>query len=101
MNFPGPARFGLRFSDASWLGSVRFGSVPRLVPAGSGMKRFGSVWFGRFGSVSHFLPVRLAVASDEVHYEAREWDSRPIMSRAANATLGWYGTSVGQGQRWS
>ena len=25
--FPGSTRFGLRFSDASWLGSVRFGSV--------------------------------------------------------------------------
>ena len=23
----------------------------------------------------------------------REWDSRPIMSLVANATLGWYGTS--------
>ena len=51
--FPGSTRFGLRFSDASWLGPVRFGSVPRPVPAGSGIKRFGSVRFGRFGSVSY------------------------------------------------
>ena len=46
---PGSMRFGLRFSDPSWFGPVRFGSVPRPVPAGSGMKRFGcsagSVWF--------------------------------------------------------
>ena len=37
----------------SWLGPVRFCSVPRLVPAGSGIKRFSSVRFGWFGSVSH------------------------------------------------
>ena len=49
----------MRFSDASWLGLVRFGSVPRPVPrpvpAGSRIKRFGSVrpvWFGFL-----FLPV--------------------------------------------
>ena len=41
MFFPGPTRFGLRFSDASWLGPVRCGSFPRTVPAGSGMVRFG------------------------------------------------------------
>ena len=46
-------RFGLRFLDTPWLGPVRFGSVPRPVPAGSGIKWFGSVRFGRFGSVSH------------------------------------------------
>ena len=46
---PGSTRFDLRFSDASWLGPVRFGSVPRPVPAGSRIKRFGSVPFGRFG----------------------------------------------------
>ena len=36
-------------------GSVRFGSVPRPVPvpAGSEITRFGSVRFGRFGSVSY------------------------------------------------
>ena len=50
--FPGSTRFGLRFSDTPWLGPVRFGSVPRPVPAGSGITRFGSVRFGsvRFGS---------------------------------------------------
>ena len=55
--------FSLRFSDASWLGPVRFGSVPRPVPAGSGMKRFGSVRFGsvrfgRFGSVSYAFLIK-------------------------------------------
>ena len=53
---PGSTRFGLRFSDALWLGPVRFGSVPRPVLAGSRSKRFGSVRFGRigrFGSVSY------------------------------------------------
>ena len=51
--FPGSTRFGLRFSDASWLGPVRFGSVPCPVPASSRIKLFGSVRFGsvRFGSV--------------------------------------------------
>ena len=53
--FPGSTRFGLRFSDASWLGPVRFGSVPRPVPAGSRIKRFGSVRPVRFGFL--FLPV--------------------------------------------
>ena len=57
--FPGSMRFGLRFSDASWLGPVRFGSFPRPVPAGSRIKRFGSVRFSRFGSVSYsFLSLR-------------------------------------------
>ena len=37
-------------------GSVRFGSVPRPVPAGSGIKRFGSVRPVRFGL--SFLPVK-------------------------------------------
>ena len=53
IRFPGSKLFGLRFSDVSWLGPVRFGSFPRQVPAGSGIKRFGSVRFGRFGSVSY------------------------------------------------
>ena len=39
--FPGSTQFGLRFSDAAWLGPVRFGSVPRRVPAGSRIKQFG------------------------------------------------------------
>ena len=40
--FPGSTRSGLRFSDASWLDPVRFGSFPHPVPAGSEIKRFGS-----------------------------------------------------------
>ena len=61
--FPGSTRVGLRFSDASWLGPVRFGSVPHPVPAGSRIKRFGSVWFGRFGSVSYsFLNTALQLS---------------------------------------
>ena len=50
---PCSTRFGLRFSDVSWLGPVRFCSVPRLVPAGSRIEWFGSVRFCRFGSVSY------------------------------------------------
>ena len=46
--FPGSTRLGLRFSDAPWLGPVRFGSV-----SVSGIDRFCSVRFGRFGSVSY------------------------------------------------
>ena len=39
------------------LGPVRLGSVPLPVHAGSEIKQFGSVRFGRFGSVSYsFLP---------------------------------------------
>ena len=53
MIFPGSTRFGLRFSDASWLGPVRFGSFPRSVPAVFRITRFGSVRLGRFGSVSY------------------------------------------------
>ena len=49
-NILGSTRFGLRFWDSSWLGLVRFGSFPRPVPAGSEIKRFGSVRFGRVGS---------------------------------------------------
>ena len=57
----GSTRFGLRFSDTLWLGPVRFGSVPRPVPAGSGIKRFGSVRFGRFSSVSHSLLIYIYI----------------------------------------
>ena len=53
--FPGSTWFGLRFSDTPWLCPVRFGAVPRPVPAGSGITRFGSIRFGWFGSVSHFF----------------------------------------------
>ena len=53
IHFPVRRGSGLRFSDASWLGLVRFGSFPRPVPVGSRFKRFGSVRFGRFGSVSY------------------------------------------------
>ena len=48
-SFPGSMRFGLSFSDASWLGPVRFGSVPRLVLN-------GSVRFGSAGSVRFLAP---------------------------------------------
>ena len=37
-----------------WLGPIRFGSFPRPVPAGSGIKQFGSVRPVRFGF--RFLP---------------------------------------------
>ena len=35
ISFPGLTPFGLHFSGVSWLGPVRFGSVPRPFPAGS------------------------------------------------------------------
>ena len=57
--FPGSTWFGLRFSDRPWLGPVQFGSVPRPVPAGSGIKRLGSVrfgWFDSAGSVRFLIP---------------------------------------------
>ena len=45
----GSTRFGPRFSDASWVGPVRFGSFRRLVLAGSRITRFGSVRPIRYG----------------------------------------------------
>ena len=63
--FPASKRFDLRFSDASWLGPVGFGSVPCPVPTGYIIKRFASVRFGRFGSVSYsFLSVLRADTDD-------------------------------------
>ena len=62
--FPGSTRFGLRFSDASWLGPVRFGSP---IPAGSGVKRFCSVRLGRFGSVCLSLPLLWLLLSPASH----------------------------------
>ena len=47
--FPGSTRFGLLFSDASWLGPVRFDSFQHPVPAGFRITRFGSVRPVRFG----------------------------------------------------
>ena len=61
IQFPGSTRFGLPFSDASWLGPDRFGSFPRPVPAGSRIKRFDSVRPVRFGFL--FLPVFYFVLS--------------------------------------
>ena len=58
--FPGSTRFGLRFPDFSWHGSIRFGSFPRPVPAGSETKRFGSVRPVRFSRKSGRV--------DDVHY---------------------------------
>ena len=53
--FPGSTRFGLRFSEASLLGPVRFDSFPCPFPAGSGIKWFDSVRPVRLGFL--FLPV--------------------------------------------
>ena len=49
--FPGSTPFGLHFSDASWLGSVRFRVRFRPIP-----ELNGSVRFGRFGSVRFLAP---------------------------------------------
>ena len=46
IEFPGSTWFGLRSSDASLLGLVRF----RPVPDGSEIRRFGSVRFGRYNT---------------------------------------------------
>ena len=76
----------MRFSDASWLDPVRFGSVPRLVPAGSEIKRFcsaGSVRPVRFG----FLFLSVLSRGVETRFVstgfARVYDS----TRAANHVL--------------
>ena len=49
--FSGSTWFGLRVSDSSWLGPVRFGSFPCPVPGDSRIKRFGSA-----GSVLFLIP---------------------------------------------
>ena len=71
--FPDSTRFGLRFSDVSWLGPVRFGSFPRPLPAGSRIKTvwFGSVWPVRFGFL--LLPVFLNVRRGSASERARAW----------------------------
>ena len=56
-SFSGPTRFGLRLSDASWLGLVRFGSIRfhirfRPVPDLNGSVRFGSAGSVRFLATS-------------------------------------------------
>ena len=56
------------FQARQWLGPVRFGSFPRPVSAGSGIKRFGSVQFGRFGSVSYFHSSDLSVYTNCLEY---------------------------------
>ena len=68
---PGSTRFGLRFSDASWLGPVRFGSYARPVPPGSRIQRCGSFRFGRFGSVSYSF---LNEGGGHAHEQQREQD---------------------------
>ena len=61
LDFPVRRGSACAFSGASWLGPIRFGSVPRSVPAGSEIRRFCSVRFGRFGSASYsFLLFRVA-----------------------------------------
>ena len=57
----GSTRFGLRFSDTPWLGPVRFGSVPRPVPACSGIKRFRSAGSVRFLIPSCYIRVYIIV----------------------------------------
>ena len=69
--FPGSTRAGLRFSDTSWLGLVRFGSVPRPVPAGSRMKRFGSVRFCSAGSVRFLLPPCIMISTTSIKWSLR------------------------------
>ena len=49
-SFPGSTRFGLRFSDASWLGPVRFGSA-----SGSGRFQNYTVRSGSAGSVRFLI----------------------------------------------
>ena len=63
IRFPGSPRFRLRLSDASWLGPFWFGSVPRPVPAGSRIQRFGLVRFGQFGSVYYLFLIVQFTAS--------------------------------------
>ena len=79
LNFPVRRGSACVFQTPSWLGLVRFGSVPHPVPVGSEIKRVGSVRFGRFGLVSdsflthlyHFL-THFVLTILSYHFGARE-----------------------------
>ena len=58
-------------SRKEWFGSIRFGSFPRPVPAGSS-KRFGSVRFRRFGMVSYSFLVEVLVGRAAARHKALE-----------------------------
>ena len=51
MSFPGSTRFGLRFSDASWLGSVRFASAGSVSCSFLFIQKCTSKGIGRQGMV--------------------------------------------------
>ena len=75
INCPGSTRFGLRFSEESWLGPVRFRVLFRPVPKLSGSVRFGSVSYS-------FLLLLLAMA-----FRKTELCSLSELSRCSNATV--------------
>ena len=83
IHFSGSMRFGLRFSDASWLGPVRFGTVPRPVPTGSGIHRFGSIRFGsvRFGFL---FPPAVRQCAIDVWRQRRTWHLHPYTALCFN-----------------
>ena len=71
--FPGSKQFGLRFSDASWLGPVRFGSASGSGRFRNSTVRFGSVWPVRFGflllpgNYGRFSKAHVLFCSDPEH----------------------------------
>ena len=86
-------RFGLHFLNASWFGPVRFGSAPRSVPAGSETKRFGSVRFGRFGSVSYsflmyfrwgFIIISPTIISEKPWFSQQSLNVTPLATYSSN-----------------
>ena len=85
IKFPGSMRFGLCFSDAWWLGSVRFGSFPRPLQAGSRIKGFGSVrpvWFAFL-----FLPDKIRVTSNRESGTILDNIAPDILKREAPGSL--------------
>ena len=80
-----PVRRGSACAFQTRRGSVRFGSVPRPVPAGSGIERFGSVRLGRSGSVSYFFLMD-GVSSSSVRRRS-SISAAPTVDWAANSPL--------------
>ena len=71
------------------LDSVRFGSFPCPVPAGSGIKRFGSLWFGsvRFLAPSCKTASRLSLVDPQRSSCARQQTNNIQLSLSLSLSL--------------
>ena len=77
---PARRRSACVFRTASWLGPVRFGSVPRPVPAGSRIKQFASV-----------RPVRFLIPScTQTDKQANKRAAKAVIASKTNKTYRCY-----------